>query len=392
MPPYYKAWFRQIKPRSYWLENSHEADLVPAVAVAKACGFQGFHYVILGHKGRDYEQLILSDSESNPTIKKLYPHGFDKATPGSIPNLCKDQNLEYGFHAFWPIGENPADYHAIANNTPKMIDLFKKSGAEFCWYEDPKAGASNLSSKYGWASMADQIRKEIPGFKFARTWIREVESMNVSEVSCPWDAHGQGYLNSKEIATLDHYYMVNNEWRGWAIANWYRPTYLNITMISSDLQCKDGVGSAADLDFMMASHAFLSPMHVGGMIEKTTVDQREVIKKWVDWNWKNREIIQYSQPLDVDHKVAAIDGIMHLTDTSSDTYGFIGIWNADAAQSDRVTLRINPDLYDISIATETLRIIDIATGATVPFTLEGETITVTPTLSPRSYRALELKR
>ena len=396
MPPWYKTWFRQWQDTEYWLARSQEEELLPAADAAKNCGFAGLHYVIgirAGHGARDYEQGFVHGGEKAEECTRLMPHGFSADKPGSLPAKCREAGLEFGMHLFWPVGGNGhcSDMQAVRESVPPLIDFFRSSGARFCWYEDVHAGTGNLLNKTGWGLMADSIRAAIPGFRFARTWVREVEQLNTAECACPFDAERQPMLNRKSEADIGDYYSVSREWREWAISHWYRPSYIDITMASVDVLVRDGRGTPGDLDFFLSSQAFLSCMHVGGMIEKLTPEERHIVRKWAEWNWKHREILQYSQPLDMESELDSTNGIMHLAPVREGRIGFIGIWNDDSAADDRVSLNIDFSVYGLLRPDEHLSVTDMNTGQQLKHTLKGTSLLMgSIDIESRGYRILDL--
>lgn len=396
MPPWYKTWLRQWRDTEVWLEQSQETELRSTVAPTKDCGFSGLHYVIgirAGHGARDYEQGFIHGGEIAEDCLRLMPNGFDVTNSSSLPAICRKNGLEFGVHLFWPAGKDGrcCDLRAVRDSIPELIRFFKMCGASFCWYEDAQAGTGNLLWQTGWMLMADAVREAIPGFRFARTWIREVEQQNVAELACPFDAHRQPMLNRKTESEIDDYYSVSHEWREWAARDWFRPVFIEITMAAVDVMTKDGRGTIDDLDFILSSQAFFSCMHVGGMIETLTPEEQTILRKWVEWNWTHRELLQYSQPLSVDNHTDAVTGLMHLAPDQKGRFGFIGVWNNDPDADEMVSLTVDFELYGLGVPDAGLIVRDIKNEQTVEYEWrEGQLVIPALPVQSRGYRILEL--
>ncbi len=396
MPPWYKTWLRQWRDTDVWLEQSQETELISTVAPVRDCGFSGLHYVIgirVGHGARDYEQGFVHGGAMSEGCRKLMPNGFDVTNPASLPAICREAGLEFGMHLFWPAGKDGHchDFQAVRDSIPALIRFFKTCGASFCWYEDVHAGTGNLLRQAGWMLMAGAVREAIPGFRFARTWIREVEQQNVAELACPFDAHRQGMLNRKTEADIDDYYSVSHEWRSWAARHWFRPSFIDITMAAVDVMIKEGRGTLDDLDFLLASQAFFSCMHLGGMVEALRPEEQTIVRKWVEWNWKHREILQYSQPLEMERGSNAITGMMHLAPVQRGRIGFIGVWNNDPAVNESVSPVVNFQLYGLEVSNAELIVRDIKREKAVDHEWrDGRLVIPALPVQSRGYRMLEL--
>jgi hypothetical protein len=397
MPPWYKTWFRHWEDTEWWLRHSQEAEALAVVNAVKACGFAGLHYVIgvrAGHGARDYEQGFIHGEDKTEECRRLMPHGFDKEVPGSLPAACREADLEFGMHLFWPGGSGGwcGDLQAARDSTPALIRFFKSCDARFCWYEDTQAGVGNLMTQTGWTLIADAVRAAIPGFRFARTWIKEVEQHNTAELACPFDAIRQRMLNIKGEAEIDDYYSVSREWREWAVRHWFRPSFIEITMAAVDVLVKDGRGTLEDLDFFLSSQAFLSCMHLGGMIEKLTPEERAIVSKWVAWNGEHRDMLQYAQPLDMKATLESTTGIMHLAPEREGRLGFIGIWNDDPAAADCVSLTVDFALYGLPLPRKPFLISDAHSGERLNHEWQnGRLVIPSLNIPPRRYRLLDFR-
>jgi len=393
--PMYEVWFRgEMRDGYSWDENL----LKKLIPIVKECGFKIFYLIPDRWEFRDLEPSVFGLAEGDSRAVEAYPNGFSKDNPESLPGACREAGLEFGIHAF---GFNypPDDFPTVDRYAEALANFVRESGATFLWYED-RAGAEWW--RHAFKRLSEKVREANPEIAIARTWERLVELHDMAEGAAPWDAEGQPYLNYYKAIWPDQFFLIVNQWREFCVKWWFRPSFLTLTQMACPLfnawplrnRGLQKVTNMAGLEFMLASTAFTSPMLVAGRIEETSEEERRMIRKWVEWNWENREWLQYNQPLEiVETNLTGVDGIMHLRNLYKGRYGYIGVWNKDRYAKAKISLRIDPRKYMIDMEIERLKVIDWRKGRTIDkWRKEGETVVIEELeIPPRDFLILELK-
>jgi hypothetical protein len=146
--------------------------------------------------------------------------------------------------------------------------------------------------------------------------------------------------------------------------------------------------------------AYICNVELEGKLEQMTVDERVLVKKWVQWNADRRPWLAYTQPLASlgrpsdprDAKsVPHIDGVLHLRNALKGCYGYVCLWNpADTANTADVSF--DPADYYVHLNTGKLEAIRLKDGKPVRFTTKGSAVTLDKiTMAPRSWEIYELR-
>lgn len=145
--------------------------------------------------------------------------------------------------------------------------------------------------------------------------------------------------------------------------------------------------------------AYISNVEIQGKLEEMTGPERDLLKKWIQWNEDNRLWLAYAQPIaglgkpwdprDANAR-PHIDGVLHLRNVLEGRYGYLCLWNP-ADNPDKASVTINPADYMVKMNPKEITITRLKDGSGVPFTASGSAIHLDLSLSPRSWEIYEIR-
>ncbi len=155
------------------------------------------------------------------------------------------------------------------------------------------------------------------------------------------------------------------------------------------------------LDYLWSSVAGrYANYEVQGNLEQMTAEERDAAHKWLDWSRQNREWLAFTQPLDVEPSgvktqaqgaaSSKVRGLLHLRNALHGRYGYVCLWNMDAAEA-TVMPAFDPADWFVRVKPG-LQIVNTADGKPVPYTMRGGTIALGKiTLPAHGWAIYEVK-
>ncbi len=362
----------------------HIARIAPK---ARRCGFAGVFSCTLFHRHFDRPRSgVKLDGE------KMKARLADYVRQAEI---CKAHGLFLGLHTYGYQSYALCCGDQVDAAARRVGEILSSTDCKYLWYEDPgrpfscigkfrgaaQVGCADSAShglsdkdhklewREGWARLADRLRKASAGVVLHRSWTWCAELLNESEMTSITDIgdnHGRKSMD---------------RWRDFLIRR---------ALIWPLLTNMPGAGGTTDgSEYELANSAFIAPMMLGGRgLARISDPQADLVKKWLAWNWANRELIQYSQPLagtcggkpfptfPAPAGAGGVSGLMHLGPVHNGSAGFVGLWNTDDGQARKVTVDIAPQTYFLAVDARKLKIVGLREGRTYPFEVAGGAVRV----------------
>lgn len=182
-------------------------------------------------------------------------------------------------------------------------------------------------------------------------------------------------------------------------ACWARPPFT----LSADTPCHVPTG-APDLEALeyhfVSAGAYVANVELQGRLDEMTPPERDLIRKWVQWNQENRPWLAYAQPLGqlgkpwdprAPNATPHVDGVLHLRNLYRGRYGYLCLFNP-SEKADKAEVTINPLDYFVRMDPRSVEIVRIKDGKPVPFSRQGDVFRVSNIpMAPRSWEIFEIR-
>lgn len=145
--------------------------------------------------------------------------------------------------------------------------------------------------------------------------------------------------------------------------------------------------------------AYICNLEIHGRLLESTPEEIALTKKWVKWNWENRDWLAFTQPIASlgqpydaanDDAVPHVDGVLHLRNAHKGRYGYLCLWNPGPNPA-KPEVTVRPGDYFVTMDTSKLALIRLKDGKPVAFNRTSEGFSVSANLAPRSWEIVELK-
>jgi hypothetical protein len=248
-----------------------------------------------------------------------------------------------------------------------------------------------------WKDLCATLRKEVPGVIIDRGW--EGEPGLTAYQDTAW--FGDWILAFRPEREADMAWWYRN-------ADVYRRTLYDMTFtrpaftISWEAAChilaKPEDLNALEYHFTSIG-AYICNVELHGRILEMTPGETALMKKWVKWNWDNRDWLAVAQPITAlgkpydalaETREPHVDGVMHLRNALKGRYGYVCLWNpGETAQTVDVTIR--PSDYYLKMDTATVAATRFKDGAEIKASRASDAVTLHIPIGPRGWEIVELR-
>lgn len=185
-----------------------------------------------------------------------------------------------------------------------------------------------------WKDLCATLRKEVPGVVIDRGWEGEPGLTALQDTS--WYGDWIIAFRPEREADIRWWYRNADNYRRFLYGiTFSRPPFTISWEAPCHILAKPGDLNA--LEYHLTSvGAYICNLEIHGRILEMTPEEENITKKWVKWNWDNREFLAVTQPIvslgqpydalsekDVPH----VDGVMHLRNPIKGRYGYVCLWN-----------------------------------------------------------------
>ncbi len=312
---------------------------------------------------------------------------------------------EWGSHLGMCMASDWGDWltnHFVGIAKEAKVDFFKCDSGLFhdgCTGagHDHLPGQSVAAQVESWTAFGDALRKARPGFIVDRGWEGGPEVCDMQEEG--WFGDWAIGYDPSRMDQLDWWYKNADIYRRslYSLAS-TRPSFC----IAWETPCHTPPASVDALEYHFTTiGAFISNVEIHGKLPEMTPEEQAAITKWINWNWENREFLQYTQILTEptwdswDEGVTEpphIDAIAHLRNELKGKFGFLCMWNPGPA-FDTITLKFNTADYLVDLPFDELELWSLKRNRPVEFTHEGATLIVPDYgVKARGWDILEVRR
>ncbi len=350
IPPHYHDYWYETRKGVTEPQPPRFDSIAPII---KQCGFHFFWFIYDKHG-------VWPDWR--PTPEQFFPGGLDANDPNSIAAVMKKHNLPLGLYTAPCRLGLPMNFHLRHKDCQTYGDLLgqtaKKALAPVWWYEDnpgenysiqqnlPNQQKGNCSWMWqqGYMITRNAARKWSKNLSFARTRVAPAEQLGWAEACSCLDVYGdktKGKGNQSGGTYLAYDLSLADRWRNtvWQLV----PVWPLMNHIAHHpVHIRDANAMPSHSEYIDSSAAMIGPFVLNGPIQLTTSTEREIHRKWAQFNWDNRDFLQFSYKPEIISDCNQVDGICHLKNPDPNGLcGFIGLWNKDDNKPVQVTLAVD---------------------------------------------------
>lgn len=375
VPPLYSTWFGYYNT----IDGALVESLVPKAAAmgvkyfAVDDGWQG----IEGHAGRGYGDWIENQeffpNGLKPIAESVRKHGM-KFGLWTAPIMVHNNSGVSEAHPEWKIQHADGSPLPLWDGTTaecftgayaehfkeKLLGLCKDYDLKFLkldggLFEDGCAAPghshpllhSEAAQFDAWKDLCATLRKEVPGVIIDRGWEGEPGLTALQDTS--WYGDWIIAFRPEREADIRWWYRNADNYRRFLYGiTFSRPPFTISWEAPCHILTKPGDLNA--LEYHLTSvGAYICNLEIHGRILEMTPEEEAVTKKWIRWNWANREflavtqpIVSLGQPYDAVNEKSAphIDGVMHLRNAIKGRFGYVCLWNpSDKPATAEVVIR-----------------------------------------------------
>lgn len=144
------------------------------------------------------------------------------------------------------------------------------------------------------------------------------------------------------------------------------------------------------LEYSLTSAAALGcNLEIHGELDRLTLEERNLIRRWVQWNATRRPYLALSQRLRLSDP--NVDGVLHLRDAVQERYGYLCLWSLPGESARRVTISVRPADYGVPMSPGRVAVIREKDGTVFPARIEGDTLRLDVELAPGSWEIFEFR-
>ena len=340
---------------------------------AKACGIG-----IMANDPAALTGLVHRDPSPTPALSRaaLYarqtPPFLDPENEGSLGYYCATHEVPLFLYqgndgVVNHLGVsfcNPEEAAFVASWAGELSAITNARG----WFiEDRTPGSSCTQSGHphppgnaivlwqeGFRKIAKAIKTSVPVIAVGRTWVWNLDVMDVADWSQPEDEDNGGPCST------------------WA------KTVIGRAPLQPTLAFKISMGihwagvDSTGYESIMSRAAMVSSMMTSRGLQDAKPTEARILNKWSEWHSQNQEWLQYGQSLETTGSDSIL-GIMHLRNKRLNKYGCIGWWWASAPFTVKVDTR--KWLLDIQ---DDLLIKSVRSGEPIPYAFNGTNIEIGP--------------
>ncbi|MCS6775557.1 MAG: alpha-galactosidase [Chloroherpetonaceae bacterium] len=144
------------------------------------------------------------------------------------------------------------------------------------------------------------------------------------------------------------------------------------------------------LEYSLTSAAALGcNLEIHGELDRLTLEERNLVRRWVQWNATRRPYLAFSQRLRLSDP--NVDGVLHLRDALQERYGYLCLWSLPGEGARSVTVSIRPADYGVPMNPGRVVVIRERDGTVFPVRIEGDTLRLNVELTPGSWEIFEFR-
>jgi len=365
--PFFHGWYGDFDLRNKGADLMVE-DPEFVVKRAKACGLDVQPVTICAMSGRLWNYDLGWREKRN-----LHPF-LDPGNPQGLVAIAKREGVQTQFYQGnngipTHLGIRLCDPEAARDAASWIGEVTRRTGTSGWFIEDrapgvkctvpghPHAPGNSMALwQEGFRKMSEAVKAANPKTAIGRTWIWNLDVLDVADWSQPTDQDNSGKAET-----------------------WAR-TVVSRIPLQPTLAFKISMGmhwpdtSAAEYESIIARAAMLGPMMFCNQLPDITDGETDIVRKWSKWHLANQEWLEYAQTLDaVRPDGTSAFGMMHLRNAHQGKYGYLGYWwNEDQD----LTIKIDPVRWMLDMPMETLEAFSIRTGKTLPLTASDDTFQI----------------
>lgn len=248
-----------------------------------------------------------------------------------------------------------------------------------------------------WKDLCATLRKEVPGVIIDRGWEGEPGLTALQDTS--WYGDWILAFHPEREADIKWWYKNADNYRRFLYGiTFSRPPFT----ISWEAPCHI-LAKPIDLNALeyhiTSIGAYVCNLEVHGRILEMTPQEAALVKKWVKWNWANRDwlavtqpIVSLGQPYDPMTATSApkLDGVMHLRNALKGRYGYVCLWNPSEKPA-TAKLPIRPADYFLKMDPSTVSFTRFKDGMSVSAVRKPGEVTITVPMAPLSWEIIEVR-
>ncbi|HEY3414738.1 MAG TPA: glycoside hydrolase family 36 protein [Armatimonadota bacterium] len=248
-----------------------------------------------------------------------------------------------------------------------------------------------------WKDLCATLRKDVPGVIIDRGWEGEPGLTALQDTS--WYGDWVLAFHPEREADIKWWYRNADVYRRFLYGiTFSRPPFT----ISWEAPCHI-LATPEDLNALeyhiTSIGAYVCNLELHGRILEMTPAEAEVTRKWVKWNWANRDwlavtqpIVSLGQPYDpmAEKSAPKLDGVMHLRNALRGRYGYVCLWNPSEKPA-TAKVPIRPKDYFLKMDTATVSFTRIKYGTSVSAVRGPGEVTISVPMAPLSWEIVEVR-
>ena len=391
----------------YWystkdIKTSQIERLKKITPYIKESGF-GFFWFIYDQHG------VWPDWKHTP--EEYFIDSTNVENPNSVAGIFAEADIPLGLYTApcrmsQKMGLNFSLQHEKCREYGNLLgEKAKESETVIWWYEDnpgenyileedlPNQPKGNCSWMWrqGYMITRNEIRKVIPEMKICRTWVDPAEQLGWAEGCSCLDVYGSKGGNQSGGEKVDADLSLADNWRNavWGLV----PVWPILHHVGHHpVHIRDKNRKPSDTEYIDSSAAMMGPFSLNGPVQDTTIIERNIHKKWIDFNKQNREFLQFSYLPEFIDDPGMVDGIYHLANTNKEGLcGYIGLWNKDDNNPAEITLSIPLNRLRLRWKGK-IKALGMNNNINIPIKYrKNEVIIGTIRMKPRDWQVIEIQ-
>jgi hypothetical protein len=248
-----------------------------------------------------------------------------------------------------------------------------------------------------WKDLCSTLRKEVPGVIIDRGWEGEPALSALQDTS--WYGDWIIAFQPQREADIRWWYRNADNYRRFLYGiTFSRPPFTISWEAPCHILAKPDDLNA--LEYHLTSvGAYICNLEIHGRILEMTPEEAAITKKWVKWNWENRDFLAVTQPIvslgqpydPLDEKsLPHVDGVMHLRNALKGRYGYVCLWNpSDKPATAEVVIRPQ-DCY-VKMDTSRVVLSRLKDGSAVAFERTGDSISLHVPMSAFGWEIVDVR-
>jgi hypothetical protein len=249
-----------------------------------------------------------------------------------------------------------------------------------------------------WYDFCAKLHKQDSSFIIDRVGENAPEATDMQDEG--WFGDWEIGYDAKRQADANWWYKNADIYRGTLYdLTWTRPPFTIAWETPCHIPTSTPDLNALEYHFTSVG-AYICNVELHGKLDQMSIDERAIVKRWVQWNADNRPWLAYTQPLDslgrpTDPRATGaaphIDGVLHLRNALKGRYGYVCLWNPGGA-SNTTDVTFDPADYYVHLNTSNLEVVRFKDGKPIPFSTKGASVVLDKiSMAPRSWEIYELR-